>query len=161
MNKGSSFTKVMLISFSTEAVPSVGLGVGVAGGYSTNCIWGGSAPSSNPLPCYIPFLTEQLSPSPLPFLADSAVVKRLVYFYFFFFSRIWKNSASSSVSITWRQSRKLKPLINWMRQLSRNLFKKLLSGVPLNTKPKPLSTNCTLKVDFLKILFFLVRFAHF
>ena len=41
-----------------------------------------------------------------------------------------------------------------MIQQSRNLFKKLLSGVPLNTKPEPLSTNCTFKVDFLKLLYF-------
>ena len=55
--------------------------------------------------------------------------------------RIWKNSASSSASITWQLSLKLKPSINWMRAQSRSLFRKRLSGALLNTNWKNDLTN--------------------
>lgn len=56
----------------------------------------------------------------------------LLYWWMFRFRRFSKNSASSSVSITWQLSLKRKLSIIWMRGLSRSLFRKRPNGEPSN-----------------------------
>ena len=81
MNQGSALTKVMLISFSTEAVLSPGFEGGGGLGLLNQLYTGWLLPEVQPPTLLYTIFDRKVTPP----LADSAVVKRLVHFYFFSF----------------------------------------------------------------------------